>query len=96
MRCSSSPKLWYRTEKYRGKTAAIVQKYAQDLQEQLLNADARRVFVTHSGMPDGIVEQTVAYLQSLHYFEEVLTSRAGGVISSHCGPGTLGVLFYTK
>ncbi len=84
------------SKKYRGKTAAIVQKYAQDLQEQLLNADARRVFVTHSGMPDGIVEQTVAYLQSLHYFEEVLTSRAGGVISSHCGPGTLGVLFYTK
>ena len=23
-------------------------------------------------------------------------TRAGGVISSHCGPGTLGVLFYSK
>ena len=69
-------------------------KYARDLQEQLLAADPRRVFVTHSGMPEGIVEQVVAYLQSLGYFDEILVTRAGGVISSHCGPGTLGVLFY--
>lgn len=81
-------------KKYRGKTAAIVPKYARDLQEQLLAADPRRVFVTHSGMPEGIVEQVVAYLQSLGYFDEILVTRAGGVISSHCGPGTLGVLFY--
>ena len=26
-------------------------------------------------------------------FDEILETRAGGVISSHCGPGTLGVLF---
>ena len=34
------------------------------------------------------------YLKGLHHFEEILITRAGGVISSHCGPGTLGVLFY--
>ena len=26
-------------------------------------------------------------------FDEIYETRAGGVISSHCGPGTLGVLF---
>ena len=36
------------------------------------------------------------YLKGLHHFEEILITRAGGVISSHCGPGTLGVLFYEK
>lgn len=25
--------------------------------------------------------------------DEIIETRAGGVISSHCGPGTLGVLF---
>ena len=25
--------------------------------------------------------------------DEILITRAGGVISSHCGPGTLGILF---
>ena len=37
-----------------------------------------------------------AYLQSLGIFQEILETRAGGVVSSHCGPGTLGVLFIAK
>ena len=35
-------------------------------------------------------------LLKLNYFEEILITRAGGVISSHCGPNALGVLFYEK
>ena len=37
-----------------------------------------------------------SYLKELNYFDEILITRAGGVISSHCGPGTLGVLFVEK
>lgn len=33
------------------------------------------------------------YIASLSIFKEIIETRAGGVISSHCGPGTLGVLF---
>ena len=36
------------------------------------------------------------YIASLGIFEEIIETRAGGVISSHCGPGTLGVLFIAK
>ena len=36
------------------------------------------------------------YLESLGYFNEILETRAGSVICSHCGPGTLGVLFISK
>ncbi len=32
-------------------------------------------------------------LEGLGIFREILETRAGGVISSHCGPGTLGILF---
>ena len=40
-----------------------------------------------------VPEPVREYLESLGIFAEILETRAGGVISSHCGPGTLGVLF---
>ena len=35
-------------------------------------------------------------IEALGVFEEILITQAGGVISSHCGPNVLGVLFYEK
>lgn len=79
--------------KFRGKINAITMKYAQELNDELLKAKPDRVFVTHSGVPKELEDEVVEYLKSLKYFKEVLVTDAGGVISSHCGPGTLGVLF---
>ena len=36
------------------------------------------------------------FVRCPNYFGEILVTRAGGVISSHCGPGTLGVLYVGK
>ncbi len=80
-------------KKYRGQLAKVVRDYAHDLEAELKKAVSDRVFITHSGCDDQIVEETKAYLESLNIFREILITRAGGVISSHCGPGTLGVLF---
>lgn len=80
--------------KYRGKQAFVLSKYAADLEEGLLQADPSCVFITHSGCDRAIVENVRAYLEGLNRFEHIYETRAGGVISSHCGPGTLGVLFY--
>lgn len=81
------------TKKYRGKISNVIMAYVRDMEEQLHKADRKRVFITHSGCPEETIDQVKQYLQSLSYFEEILVTRAGGVISSHCGPGTLGVLF---
>ena len=51
------------------------------------------MFITHSECDPEIVESVRAYLKSLDHFNEILETRAGGVVSCHCGPGTLGVLF---
>lgn len=83
-------------KKYRGKQQAVVRSYARDLESQLLQADPRRVFITHSGIDPAILDETYDYLESLDYFDEILITRAGGVISSHCGPNTLGILFYER
>lgn len=82
--------------KYRGKTKKVLMSYVEDMKDDLLNADPRRVFVTYSVMDHELVEPVVEYLKSLNYFEEILETQAGGVITSHCGPATLGVLFYSK
>ncbi|MBQ4068634.1 MAG: DegV family protein [Lachnospiraceae bacterium] len=83
-------------KKYRGSISKALKHYVEDLKEDLLNADSSRVFITHSGIDEEIIENVKEQLVALDYFEEILITRAGGVISSHCGPGTLGVLFISK
>lgn len=71
-------------------------RYEKDLEEELLRADHRRVFITHSGTAPEVVTTIRNRLEELDYFQEIHETVAGGVISSHCGPGTLGILFYEK
>lgn len=82
------------SRKYRGKQSSVILKYVRDLEDALLHADPTCVFITHSGCEDELLEEVQAYLRSLNRFENIYTTRAGGAISCHCGPGTLGVLFY--
>lgn len=80
-------------KKYRGKMKSVILSYAKDMESELLLAKKDRVFITHSSVDKDIVEEVKSYLESLNIFDEILETTAGGVISSHCGPGTLGVLF---
>ena len=80
-------------KKYRGKINSAIMNYAQDMEDALLKAKKDRVFITHSGCEQEIIDEVYTYLENLHHFDEILITRAGGVISSHCGPGTLGVLY---
>lgn len=81
-------------KKYRGSLQSVILKYAKDMEPRLLHADKTCVFITHSGVSDEIAESVRSYLESLNHFDVIYITNAGGVISSHCGPGTLGVLFY--
>ncbi len=84
------------SKKYRGKLHSVVMAYVRDMEDELKKARPERVFITHSGCDRKIVEDVQSYLQSLGVFDEILETRAGDVVSSHCGPGTLGVLFIAK
>ncbi len=79
--------------KYRGKINSVVMSYVKDMEEELLKAKKDRVFITHSGCDSALVEEVRQYLSQLNVFDNIYETRAGGVISSHCGPGTLGVLY---
>ena len=81
---------------YRGKIGKVYLSYAQDMEEELKAARHDRVFITHSPCNPEDVENVRAYLESLNIFDEILETDAGSVVSSHCGPGTLGVLFIAE
>lgn len=80
-------------KKYRGKMNRVIIDYVKDMEADLKNAKADRVFITHSGCEEEVIDAVKAELGALNYFKEILVTRAGSVITSHCGPGTLGVLF---
>ena len=48
------------------------------------------------GVPEETVQKAVETVQKLQPFEEICVTRAGCTVSSHCGPGTLGVLYIRK
>lgn len=84
-------------KKYRGgNIGRVIMQYVSDMEESLKNAEPDRVFITHSGCSAEIVNDVIAYLESLNIFREIIPTRAGCVVSSHCGPNTLGVLFIEK
>ena len=80
-------------QKYRGSLDKVIIKYVRDLTEELKKAKPDRVFITHSGCSQVIVESVRALLSELKVFKEIIETRTGGVVSAHCGPGTLGVLY---
>ncbi len=82
--------------KYRGKFADVLKKYIADRLGDGSDIELDRVFVTHAGCDAQIVRACVEQVKSTLPFAEVLVTRAGCTISSHCGKNTLGVLFVRK
>lgn len=80
-------------QKYRGSLHAVIMRYVQEMEDELREAKPEAVYITHSGVDEAIVEDVKKYLTSLSRFRDIIETRAGGIISCHCGPGTLGVLF---
>ena len=83
-------------KKFRGKLPVALSNYFNELKDDLLASDPERVFITHSGCDDSTINLVYDLVNGLDYFKNIHITRAGGVISSHCGYGTLGILFYEK
>ena len=83
-------------KKYRGKFGDVLRTYVQDRIGDASDIDLDRVFVTHAGCDMEIVNAVVEDVKKAAPFKEVIMTRAGCTISSHCGADTLGVLFIRK
>lgn len=82
--------------KYRGTLKKCLSQYVEDRLAGRSDIDVSRAFVTHTMQDPALVEHVLARVRQLVPFAELIETTAGGTISSHCGPGTLGVLFLRK
>ncbi len=81
---------------YRGNFDKCLAQYVQDKLAEAGTPDTRRIFITDSGAEDETWTAVRNELLKYAPFEEIIHTRAGCTISSHCGPGCLGILFYRK
>ncbi|MBR2433250.1 MAG: DegV family protein [Clostridia bacterium] len=82
------------TKKYMGKIEGALSKYLKDMVAEC-PPDMGRVFITSSSKMPGVREGFVEEVKALG-FKEVYVSDAGSTICSHCGPGTIGVIYMKK
>lgn len=80
-------------KKYKGKMHVLIKQYIADLKEMYPSYDKTRCFVTHSCADKTLVDAAKAQVAELFEFDEVIETVAGSIVTSHCGQGTLGVLF---
>lgn len=83
-------------KKYRGKVEKAFVQYVVDRLKDRDDIDTRRVFITDSGISDearAAIEEAVLACQP---FEKVYHNMSGCVISGHCGPWCMGILYYHK
>lgn len=84
------------SKKYRGNISSSIVNYTKDMEDEIKNADERRIVIVHSGCSKDILDEAYSYIEGMNKFSEILVLRAGCVISSHCGPNTFGVIFMAK
>ena len=80
-------------KKYRGSMEKV---YRQYITERLAGKTVveDHAFITHSGeVSENTLRELTQLVRELAPFKEVFVTQAGCTVSSHCGPGTLGVLF---
>ncbi|MCI5838825.1 MAG: DegV family protein [Christensenellaceae bacterium] len=83
-------------KKYMGNLKRCIGAYVDDLAVDFPDYDDTRVFITHSHCSDDIVELIKEKVKEKFSFKDIEVTTAGCVVTSHCGQGTLGVLYIKK
>lgn len=83
-------------KKYRGRYIQTLEEYVADRLTDTGDIDLDRIFITHAGCDDETVNTVKALVEKKADFKEIIVSRAGCTVSSHCGKNTLGILYLRK
>ncbi len=82
-------------KKYRGRFERVLADYCADKLSQG-GYDPDCIFITHAGVDPAILTAVQAQVAALTGCTNVVTTRAGCTITTHCGRDTLGVLFLSN
>lgn len=79
-------------KKYRGTMEKVVNKYCEETLAEFNTPDLEYAFVTYTTATEQMVEAAKTALKDAG-FKNILETRAGCTIASHCGANTLGILY---
>jgi DegV family protein with EDD domain len=80
-------------KKYRGPMDKWVHDYVETTLAEFNNPDLDEVFITYSSAPDEVVEMVRSRLKKAG-FHHIMNTNANGTVCCHCGPHTLGILYF--
>ena len=84
-------------KKYRGTFEKCIMQYVRERLEGRGDINPKRIFITHPPFEyHGLVDEVRREIKKYVQFDEIIETHAGCTVSSHCGPGTLGILFMRK
>lgn len=72
----------------------MLERFAQDAKAGLVRPE--RLFITHTGVQEDADYMAGFARQAMPEAREILQTSAGSVVGSHCGPGTIGILYLLK
>lgn len=81
-------------KKYVGKIHKVLDKYVVDTLKTFDNPDESLCLITYSSATPEMIETTKNALKENADFKEVLETHAGATVATHCGPNTLGIIYY--
>lgn len=84
-------------KKNRGKMDHVISSYVNDRLMDRSDIDMHRIFLVHTKCDEKIVDEVRNKIQ--YYcpgMKEIIQATAGATITSHCGPGTLGIMLVRK
>lgn len=82
-------------KKFMGRGVPVVKAYCEQVLANNPDPNKDIVFVTHSFATPEMVEAAKEVLEE-NGFTNIVETTAGATITSHCGPKTIGILFYNN
>ena len=79
-------------KKYRGSMGSVIAKYGQELFTEFSTPDLTRAFISYTTATDEMLASARETCKNIG-FKEVIETRCGATIASHCGEHTMGILF---
>lgn len=83
-------------KKYRGGFERCLEQYVRERLLAKEDIDYSRIFITYSTCPEPVLAKVEETVRRYADFKEIIQTKAGCTICSHCGPNTLGILFKRK
>lgn len=80
-------------KKFRGPMNKWVKDYVEETLKEYDNPDHSIIFITYSSATDEAVNWCIDRLKK-EGFKNIYSTNAGGTVSCHCGPMTLGILYF--